>query len=633
VKAKIPAPVLGVTDAVPFVEQPGRLTDPNGLLNAVPVNVGNDRGQLATRPKLESEYDGARNRGPVAAIGEIARASGVTGIRVTKTIAGTAGSNRSAGAIRGQCAVLDTDRSLLGFFDDDRGTYTDGTALADPPTDTGGFGAFEVCWHSTDPDVGYFATIAADIAASDSNGGTAGGTSGIIVGLNRFSLATMTVTHQAYAVDEQAPATLPVAGQTALLANKIVQFGPYLFVGVGRYVYAFRASDLTYIRRHLIDWAEEVQCIQTVTVRGVRYLLALATGSYTVAGAVADDAGPSPVERYGEFARCNISLWEFRYQGNDGESPVNPGHSALNRKRMPQGTRTGDTYHEDHGTFRFSDWSTARPRGCLAYSMAVEVDADHNVYAYVVRTNQGFGYDGAVSGHGPDGPFITVCRCVLTRAFEPGAPTYISPSTPVRYGLSESVGGWERDTPNSLRRIFQWHGADWANDIPAIVTGLRDPEDDTNGNEPSLKAVAIDAVRRRLFVAGRGLGGASGENVFCLDMDNGDLLWGADVGGKVQQNAIAVDATTGNLFVPMRRNQNWTMPDGSSSHLIKAEMLELAGATGQTVDWFDLTDTITFNGAITSGNADTRQVGGWGCAVNGRGQVLIALAPYRMYVP
>lgn len=610
------APLLGVTDATPFIKQPGDATDPDGMRNLVRRNSANGREQLATREKLALEFGGAAFSGKVNGIGTIARSSGVGAVITSDTDAGTTGDSRVSGAFKGQAVVLDTDRSVRAVFADTRGTAA---LLADPPTvaANAAFGAFQCCWHASDPDIGYFATIAADNVNGDSGGK-------VVVGVNRFNLATGFITGQIYCMDKNPPYVPGFAGAVDLFSNQILEFAGYLFVCAYRYIYCFRHDTLLYVNRYAIDWTEEVQGIQGVSVAGVDYLLALTTGSTTVRGPVTADATVGPTaERFGEFLGGVLM-----HQITPLTTATASGAAVLTRKRMPMGIAAGGAGYEDHRYFRISEWAGGRPRGCLPYAFAAVAGTDGSVHAYIARTNQGFGYDGNNAAQQPNGvgPFITACRANLTRAFEASPPASMSFAAPVRYGFSSGVGGWERDT-GSLRRPYTWGLNTFQTDIPAISGGLRDPH--SVGNEPSLWAVAVDSTNDRVFFAGRrALLVGTAPNVFCYVASTGALLWYADTGHTIQQNGIAVDPTTGNLLVAMRRNNQWTAPDGTIGGA-EAEVLELSGETGQTVNAFDLTDAVNHNAYITALNEATVGLGSYGVAVNSRGQVLVAMAPYR----
>lgn len=620
-KPEVQVPFLGITDARPFIKQPGDATDPDGILNVVSRDEPSGRRRLGTRDPLTLETSIAQGTGRVGGIDSISRASGVAGTQVTNIVRDTTGDSRPSGAFAGQCVILDaSDRSVRAVFRDTRTTLY-GAVPGAPEAD-------KVCWHSTDPDIGYFFTITIDTANGDSNGHA-------VTGVNRFSLLTNTITGQNFCVDDDAPTSLPHAGAFGTYINHAVQYQNYLFVAAGFYIYTFRADTLTYLKRTAIDWSLEVQGLACVTVNGKDYLLALTTGHPVVSGPIIVDAAAD--EEFGQFYRAGILLHEILYSNNATKAPVATAGTPFIRRAMPMGLATGDPGFEDHRSFRFSEWGVQKPRGCIPYSFAVVATAGGAVYAYVARTNQGWGYDGNDTTQRPDGqaPYISCCRVVLTRAFEADSPIFMDPDVPVRYGMSAAVGGWERDLA-SLRRAYAYDGNTYQNDIPAFSGGVRDPH--SPDNEPTLFAVAVDEANNRAFFAGRrsNLSGADGSYIYCVEADTGTLIWeaanmsamavsGVIVGGKAQQNSISVDPATGNLFVGMLRCTGFELQDGSESP-DKAEALELSGETGQLVNSFDLTDGINFNSVW---NANTYPFGCYGTACNSRGQVALALNPAR----
>lgn len=616
-KQEVPAPLLGVTDATPFIKQPGDSTDPDGLRNMVRTNSASGREQLATRAKLAVETDIARNTGRVNALDSIARASGVAGIQTTDTQQGTTGTTRVSGAIRGQLAILETDRSLRAILDDTRGT-----GISIPPTGSGGHSGEQVCFHQTDADIGYFATFGQDTAITTQAVET--------VGLNRFSLASDSITHQGRVVDADAGYSSPLPNnppgpvQSSLFSNQVVHWGPYLFVAVSHYVYVFHADTLVYLYRHPISWSLEVQSMSPIRVGTTDYLMVLITGSRDISGPVVTDAN----EYFGEFYRTGVLMYKIKYTNYTTRTALGVGVDPIERQRMPMGLQTGGAGFEDHRYFRPSEFSLARPRGGIAYGMQCVVGTDNSVYAYIARTNQGFGYDGSLTGQKPDGSgaFISACRANLTKAFISAPPAYVAPTAQIGYGLAESAGGWERDT-DSLRRPYTWGALTYQNDIPALDSGGRPAE--RAANEPSLLCVAVDAARGLVYFAGRRASlTLAASNIYCLEAETGVLLWDVDVVGTVLQNGIAVDPVSGNLIVGMLRNKGWTTPDGTASG-DKAEVLELDSRTGQVVNSFDLTDVIVLNGRVTSANEIGLRVGAHGIAVNARGQIAVALSPHR----
>lgn len=360
--------------------------------------------------------------------------------------------------------------------------------------------------------------------------------------------------------------------------------------------------------------------VQTITQTGAsEYAVG---GYFTLAGGVAGTA---------YVAKWNGSAWSTI--GSQLNGAVNAIVAPVAGALIAGGgfTIAGGGGYEDHRSFRPSEFSAARPRGCIAYGFAASATAAGAVHAYIARTNQGFGYNGNEAWQRPDGTgrYISACRAVLTRAFEDAAPAAIDPSNQARYGLSPSAGGWERDS-DSLRRPYTWGASTYQNDIPAISGGLRDPH--AADNEPTFWAVALNADRNRVYFAGRrsSLSG-TGPTVYAFDADTGTMLWYNDTGGTIHQNGIAIDPSSGNLLVAMSRNSNWYTPGGAIT-ATAAEMLELNGETGQAVNHFDLTSAVNHNGYITPVNEATRGTGAYGVAVNSRGQALVVLAPFRYVV-
>lgn len=610
-RQKLPIPFRGVGDQSPFIQQPGDLTDPAGLLNVVPQDSPTGRQRMATRPGLVAEYDSARNTGPTQVLGSIPRASGVSGTNVVNVERGTAGGgSRYSGPFQGNGVVLDPDGSIRFPIRDTRGT-----GFTAPPTGTGGHDADKVCWHPYLTDIGYIATIARDTTVTTQDK--------VIVGVSRFSKDAEGITHQGYAVDADAPFVPPLGGsptQQDLYVNHILAYAGYLFVAVAQYVYVFDSEDLTYLRRYAIDWCEEVQALAVVAVQGYDRLLVLGTGHPDISGPVVNDGGSAPTTQYGRDYRTCIAAYTIAYDNDADKGALGVGASILTRKLLPQGTKSGDGGYENHRTFRISEWCVGRPRGCQAFSMVAESLSDGTVYVYIARTSQGFGYDGDDANQRPDGgaPEVTVCRAVLTRGFEDGAPAYVDPEDPVRYGFSALVGGWEV-APAALRRTFLWRTYSYANDIPAISSSPH-----TLGNEPTFFAIALDSLRRRIAVAGRRSSlSLPTPTVYCLDADSGETIWGYDSAGTVQQNGVAFDPVNGDVWVAMARADQFELSDGRSS--TKAEVLRLDGETGVYISSFDLTDAINYNGRVTS----SYPIGSYGVAVNPSGDVAVAFAPFR----
>ncbi len=613
-KAALPAPIDGVTDAATFIGQPPNATVPEGLRNVWPEESPTGRERLATRDRLASVYSGAQNTGPVQDIAVVAQASAVSGVDVGPETSNSAGTNRIVGTLRCNVLFLDTDWTMLGALSDLRG---DGTGTP-PPVGSYGQGGFAVCFDQDNPNIAFYSLIVFDTPQ------TTQAVLCTLLGRVDIDADPETRTHAGACYDATPLASypLPSSGQEEIVVNHMAAKSPYLFTVCQRYIYVHKSSDLTYIQRVQCDWAIEAQTVRIKTINGADYLFVAINGSAAISGPVVTDSGALPREAYGEFYRSSPALvYRINYDDATLRTPVAVNGTPLTRVSMPQGTQSGDPGYENHRTFRVSEYGSARPRGCLVYSMDIEVNTDSEVFVYFGRTNQGFGYDGSATGQGPDGPYFTMSKANITAAFAATPSTYLSPTTGVDYGIRAGVGGWEIDT-NSYRRAFAWHGATWYNDIPGIA-GTGRPADSVS-TSPSIFAVAYSSGADIVVGAGsRPSASGTTANVYGVRGVDGVRLWETFISDYVPQNCLAIDPISGNAVIGARRNQLW------GSGATKAELFELAIDTGEIVRTFDLGDSIVHNGYITAANEQALELGCYGVAVNSRGQVAVGLAPYR----
>lgn len=576
------------------------------MLNMRPQHAAGAKqiGRMGTRPGSRLSFL-VLFSGAVQSMVSVGKSSGVGGFSTGTPDPVVAPVSWKANKLKGQCVLLDTDWSVTAVFDDTRGFPVPNV----PPTWYGGFGAYNCCFHNTDPDIGFFFPILRDTNHTTQDVQ--------ITGINRVNLATRSITHQQYAVDADAPYTPPLGGsptQYGRYINEAVAWGPYLFCAIGNRIYTFRSDNLTYIKRQTSDWGMEYQSLRVVRIAEVDYLLAAFQGSSTVSGPVVADASV-PAEKFGHFYRSAIELWRINY---DNAGAVAVAADAITRVAMPMGLPDTDPGYENHFAFRFSEFSVQRPRGAIPYSFDVD-PATGNVY--IGRTNQGFGYNGS-AGQRPDGtaPYVSLAKGILEAAYLPNPPAYINPAAVpagTYYGFGVAQGGWEIDT-GSFRRLFAWNGNNFYNDIPKLAGSppVRNPQ--FAADAPSCYAVVYDPVYDRVYTGG--VSSANRSNIYCVRGSTGDILWERDIGALVNQNAIAVDPTTGNVVVGFLR-KDFGVPFG------KAELIELDRLTGATVRVFDLTDDINNNGKITGIAADALAVSD--VAINSRGQLLLALSPYR----
>lgn len=223
---------------------------------------------------------------------------------------------------------------------------------------------------------------------------------------------------------------------------------------------------------------------------------------------------------------------------------------------------TAPWYESAHGYVRLSEHLARAPRGCIPYAFAVGPDGE----IAVGMTNQGWAWN---TDNPPDG----------TSAY-----------TTLALFSAEGVLLWERDT-QSLRRPYVVGPTTYYNDIPTSGSPVGTPN-------PSVNAVCFDALGN-IYAGGEP--NDNGDGVFKFDFD-GNLLWKAKVGALVEQHAMAIDPTDGNLWVCVLRNTAWAGAEGRA-----AQLLKLASRDGSVLAYFDLSEA----------GCDPFQV-----AVNSRGDVL-----------
>lgn len=603
-------PVLGVADAPAFTAQDGATCPPDALRDVWPRERGAKHYNLTTRDPLSLIAAAGVPGKPVQCMGVVGTASDVTGYDQTDPTVLTSGVSRVSGNWIGQGLVLDPGETwtVNRVLCDARGT---GATMNPPPASVGGYGGFGCCWHATDPDVGYLACIGQDTAqTTDPN---------TIVFVARFALTTPDAwTHTAYAVDADAPYTAPISGaQVPLTVSQMFQLGPYLFVVANRYIYTFRADNLTYLKRTPLFMAIEGQSIVPMTISGKDYLWAANTGSAAITGPIVADAG-TPAEAFGEHARSALALHQIQYADATLKTPVAIGANPIRRWAIPQGTQAGDAAYEAHETFRPSEYGKQRPKGGLIYSAAPHPSGD----VFIARCNQGFDY----AGNGPDvSPIndVTVARCVLAAAYDAAPAEYISPTTGTRYGLRRDLGGWEADI-EGYRQAFVQGGTTYQCDIPRIIAGVRDPGGVSNA--PSAFALAYLSSLDVLCVGGY-RPSSSSANVHGVRGLDGAIRWRRSLGGCVLQNAIAANPARSSFIVGVKRNADWAGSGGAW-----AELFELDAATGRILNSFDLTNEVMNNGVFDFSSSPaplSLNAGAYAVAVNSRGQVLVALAPFR----
>lgn len=599
---RLQPPWRGVSNNTPFLQTPGDTCPPDAMLNVRPKRTGDGRRMFGSRPGLAATFTNTLP-GPVLACGVINRSTGISGYQVSAPVAVPSVRNVDCTKYRHQFFILDPNFSVRAAVQDDRID----PALSDPPTGAGGPEGYYAAWHATDPDIAYFGTLTYDDATF--------GTSSVFAHITRYSLATNAITHQVECLDADPGWTAPMPSMGSIYPNQFLQHGPYLFVCAYNYVYVFDADDLTYLYRIANTWGVENQQARVVTVEGVNYLMVLFTGAVVPSGPVAPDTSVAPQEAFGEHFRTGVICYEIQYADESTETAVDVGDAALVAVPFPQGTESGDGGYENHRTYRMGEYSVTRPVGRLSYSFDIDPDS---LALFVGSCNQGFGYDPLLNAdqRPQNKPYITISRHNIEQAFDLDDTAYIAPATSSRYGCHSDAGGWERDT-QSYRRAFTWGADTYRTDIPPIVNFARIPS--LEEYAPSAYAVQLSLDKTRVIVGGRRpTPGAASPNLHCLDALSGAPLWTQDVAGLVQQHCIAVDPTTGNLIVAFARNFEWF-----GSNNAQAMLAEIDIVSGTILRTFDLTDAVMVNGYI-----ETIPHGVYSVAVNSRGQIAIAVAPF-----
>ena len=602
-RKRLEPPWRGVSNNAPFIKTPGDTCPPDAMLNVRPKRAETGRKQMGSRPGLVATFPNTLP-GPVLACGVIAKSTGISGYNVAGEIDIPTVRNVDSTIYHHQFFVLDPNLSVSEAIEDDRID----PPYSDPPTGAGGPEGYFCCWNTDDDDIVYFATITYDDAAT-------GDVEPFSV-ISRYSMLTHAITHQVECVQADPGWTNPLSAGYGGFLNQILHHGPYVFaVGAANHVFCYREDNLTYLNRHQNSWGVENQQARVVTVDGVDYLLVLFTGSVAVSGPVVADSSADPKEAFGEHFRTGVRCYRINYADSSTQTPVAVDADVLTEVPFPQGTQAGDGGFENHRTYRMGEYSITRPVGRLSYSFDVDPDTLH---IYVGSTNQGFGYDPLLNtDQRPENhPYITISKHLIEQGFDLDGTAYIAPDSSARYGCSGDAGGWEKDT-QSYRRVFTWGAGSYRTDIPPIVNFARIPS--LNEYAPSAYAVQLSLDRTRVIVGGRRpTPGTASPNLHCLDALTGAPLWTQDLAGLVQQHCIAVDPTTGNIWVAAVRNFEW---EGSNNQ--QAMLWEIDIISGSILRTFDFTDNVMVNGYI-----EDIPSGIFALSVNGRGQVAIAVAPF-----
>lgn len=580
-------PARGLSDKAPHIDTPVGSAPPGTSFNVRPFDPAEQRAGGAQRPGLVRAFDTQTCGGfPVQRMVSIATPAVLTGytlgecVRVT-----TEWENRSSGTLAGLCWMLSPTPSMFRDFTD--------TAGSTPPT-----GSFACAWHpliTGTPPVrrAVFATTFTD---AGSNGGAPTVRLKLIDELG-------TTLWAAALEDKEAGGALPgsprelyvnhatIAAPTLGNAVVLVCVGAEAGAAVQGYLYVFRATDGTYLRRYdLGGWASEAQqaAVRPDGKVGVLYLGSAAAGTL-------QNGEPITEGGFAQFFRSAIMLFDVNTPGGTLDT-TNP---LLQRPFGPQLT-PADPYFEttggatiSHLCFRFSEQLERAPRGCYPTSIAATADNGF----LVTFTNKGWGPNILYPPTDSWGRYTTVCKV-----------------------SSAGVKEWEADT-DSIRRAISWDGGTttYYNDIPS--TG-----DPFASDPPSLFASAAHPTNERAlyYVGGARNSGTSngedGHNIFGLDPFDGTILWRASIGGAgaafsagVSQGGLRVDPSDGNLLVVGRRSTTWDNATGQAP----AHLWKVNSANGAFLWHYDL-----FNG--DAGDTDAAACDAYSVDADATGRILYA---------
>lgn len=501
-------PVEGVSDAAPFLDQPPSLAPPSAMRNVVPFDVSEERIRLCKRPGLEAAFGGVViGQGlPVQAGVVVARASSVTGY-VIGACEELEGASKDAGTYEGQ----------LWLMESTRGMYAEVYAPADTtwpllggPTDNAVQGC---CYVPTLDAIAFFSNFAGGLGPE-------------------FGLAL------ADAADGSILDTASTGPAGIAFCNTIDQVTTptgevFLAFCAGGNISTVKVTGGTFdaiVSRGLEGWGQEaVEARFWTAPSGAVFLFVAFNGSRSggsITGGTITAGDPASHFRSG--------VLKYR---------MDPDTGLLTQVPYGPGLDPSDPYYEaNHGYFRVSEHTAAKPNGCLMTGLAV----DHRDGSVVcTRTNSGYGPQVAFPPVGR--PYITVFKIT------PGGQlAWEVEANPIR---ETGLGGY-------------------ANDIPY-------PGDPTP--DPALSAVRVCAAGDVVVGGRRGLGLAS---VFCLRADDGSERWRfnlMDATKSVRQAAIWIDPTDDSPIIAGDRNSSWTGSGGNNAHIWK-----LSRATGEVIWSHDL---------------------------------------------
>lgn len=454
---------------------------------------------------------------PVQAIRECPRSSYVTGYTLGDAAPITSGDSREAAAITGNYWLLDSvpslTRDLFLNVNVDGGPLNNTVNAVSARKDLQGY-----------PPYGVVAVASTFLKAT--------------TGLTRVRVQLVRTDTQAVI------ATYTIASATENLYCNSIRFGREFLYVCGSKLWVLNAADLTLMDTFDIEgWASDVVACDTYVVDEVEYLYVAFNGS-NVGGQPYGPQGLPPVGTIvGGHPSIHFRAGVRKYRVDETHlNPSGPYYQTRVLEVVPfgqyfvglYGDNAADTFYEgDHLSFRISERSVFKPRGCLLKGISVS-PIDGTVV--VIRTNTGYGPDNTYT------PDLGLTGRVTVSAITPGFAS--------------------GDNGTML----------WEADVGSVVEiGLNGFYNDILN--PTLAAVSVDPSGR-LLVAGRQ--NAAAKSLWRMNIADGALEQAANLesaSGKII--CAAADPTDGTVWFGGGRNNAWDGSGGANAHLWKVRASDL----------------------------------------------------------
>lgn len=494
---RVGMPYKGVSDATPFIDQPGDTTPPGNMRNVRIVGVGDGRFRLRQRPGLRELFPGPIGSGAVQALQSVTRASVTSGYEIGTRTDIEDFRSVDAGALVGQAWALEQPGpQMLANYSDPVTSLASNT----------------VAWH---PDGQRFAYTVNYNDGSDD--------------LIRLVLANIDGT-----VDWAVSFGVGLAANDVLVTNSHV----YVATTTGR-IAVYTVASGTFVELNTLNrWANETTGL-ALTQDG---RLAAVFHGASRDGTLPNLSGGTAITGGTDF-RSGIIVFDIEDDGS--LSQVQFGQQLSN---------TDALWEANHGYFRFSEQSRAAPLGCYPTGIALD-PTDGGLI--VTRTNAGWGPNGAFP---PDPTFagaISVCKVSASGAllWETDADSQ-RPAYDGWWTSDPAIGTLYTDRADpTFRAVAASDDGVFVAGLPNLVSntceklrsdGVRVASWGMALNASVAEgAIAIDPTDGSVWAAGaRGTsypGAGSAKHLFKLDPFAGDVLASYDLDASV--DAFGVDVS------------------------------------------------------------------------------------------